>query len=100
MTTTENFKHKMLLNTISDCILINHLGIATDKTLFTSFENLCYLLDIDYYEIEPILFKQLEQSIQRVKLDTFNTNTELVEQLMNHAEILLKEINILVEIYN
>ena len=62
-------KEMMLLNTISDCILINNLGVAIDKTLFTAFENLCYLLGIEYCEIDHDLYKELDDLIKSVRLE-------------------------------
>ncbi len=92
-------KENLLINTISDCILINHLGVGMDKSLFTSFENMCYLLGIDYYEIDPILFKQLEGVIKTVRLEEKENNTEIVNDLMQHATLLLPQIRQIVKSY-
>lgn len=91
---------KLLINTLSDCILINHLGIATDKTLFTAFENLCYLLGVDYFEIDPVLFKELEHLIQAVRLEDKDSNTEIMEDLIKQATLLLPQLEQLIENYN
>lgn len=90
----------LLINILSDCILINHLGIATDKTLFTAFENLCYLLGLDFYEIDPILYKQLDHAIKSVRLETKDSNTEIMEDLIEQATLLLPHIKQIVNSYN
>ena len=93
-------RETLLINTLSDCILINHLGITTDKTLFTAFENLCYLLGLDFYEIDPILYKQLENAIKSVRLKTKDSNTEIMEDLIEEATLLLPHIKQIVKSYN
>lgn len=82
----------LLINTISDCILINNLGVAIDKTLFTAFENLCYLLGIEYYEIDPDLYKELDDLIKSVRLESRDSYTEVMEDLMREAKKLLPQL--------
>ncbi|WP_285450448.1 hypothetical protein [Weeksella virosa] len=82
----------MLINTISDCILINNLGIAIDKTLFTAFENLCYLLGVDYYEIDPDLYRELDELLKSVHLIDKSSYTEIIEDLEIESKKLLPQL--------
>lgn len=96
--TTETY-NTLLTNTIKDLVLINNLGILTEKRFFSSFENLCILLEIDFSTIDPDLFKELEMMIKKIKLIADFPTDSLHRNLDVYATELLPKLIKIVERY-
>lgn len=89
----------LLINTLKDCILINNLGVLTENRFFSSFENLCILLDIEFSTIDPDLFKELEIMIKKTKLIAEFPTDSLHRNLDVYATELLPKLIKIVERY-
>ena len=100
MNTDQNLTTTLLINSIHDCILSNHLGPLTDHTLFASFENMCYLLAVNYQEIDPDLLTELDNCIKSVIISDFNSLVEFEELLYSSATSILPDLQNIVQKYS